>query len=234
MLVLGGLVTVALIYPLAPLSQQLALRQRWARKLLAALAIKLDAEGTRIPPGTMVVANHVSWVDIFALSALQPAAFISKAEVRQWPLFGWLACRNDTIFLKRGSRGHARQINEIIAHYLDEGRVVAVFPEGTTTDGTRVLHFHGALLQPALLAGKPIVPVAISYWEPEGERSLATAYVGDMSLGESLNQILSKQALTVRLRIMPALQSPTADRREVSAAARVAVSSGADLPPPNN
>lgn len=230
---MGGLLTVSLIYPLSPLRLRLALRQRWARKLLAALSIKVDANDHRVPPGAMVVANHISWLDIFAISALQPTAFISKAEVRQWPLFGWLAFRNDTIFLKRGSRGHAKLINEHIASFLEQGRVVAVFPEGTTTDGSHVLHFHGALLQPALLAGKPIVPVALSYWEPSGERSFAPAYVGDMSIGESLKLILSRQTLTVRLRIMAPITAAL-DRREATTAARLSISLGADLPPPNN
>jgi 1-acyl-sn-glycerol-3-phosphate acyltransferase len=82
----------------------------------------------------LVLANHMSWLDIFVINASLPAAFVSKEDVRHWPIAGWLAARNDTIFLKRGSRGHARLINQEIAAVLARDKLVAVFPEGTTTD----------------------------------------------------------------------------------------------------
>ena len=95
--------------------------------------------GTPLIERGLLVANHVSWVDIFVVNALTPAAFVSKADVRQWPVIGWLAAVNETVFLRRGSRGHARVINEEIAERMRAGRHVALFPEGTTTDGSHVL-----------------------------------------------------------------------------------------------
>lgn len=181
-------------------------------------------------PGSLIVANHISWVDIFVINAILPAAFVSKEEVRHWPLIGWLAKKNDTIFLRRGSRGHARLINEEIAKVLAEGKHVAVFPEGSTSDGTCLLNFHAALIQPALACGRPVLPIALSYWEPCGERSLAPRYDGDISLGECTSAILRRKQIIARLVSTPALGLNGEDRRQVAAAAREAISSGAQLP----
>ena len=175
-------------------------------------------------PGSLLVANHISWVDIFVINALAPSAFISKAEVREWPLIGWLAARNETVFLRRGSRGHARQVNAEIAALLDAGRTVAVFPEGTTTDGSRVLGFHAALLQPALSAGHPVQPVALSYHRPDGSPSRAPAYDGDIRLGECLAAIVAERGLVARVQSAAALAAGhDSDRRGVAQAAREAI-----------
>lgn len=234
MLLFLGIATVACCYPFSGDPLRLRFRRWWSRRILGALAVEVEADLTHGLPGSMLVANHISWLDIFVINASLPAAFVSKEEVRHWPIAGWLAARNDTIFLKRGSRGHARLINQEIAAVLARDKLVAVFPEGTTTDGTHLLHFHAALIQPALAAGRPVVPVALSYWEPNGERSLAPRYNGDISLGECLNNILSRKRLVARLVTAPPLGRDGADRRVVAAAAREAISRGAGLPPPSN
>ena len=208
--------------------------QRWSLALLHALGFELAVEKSHDLPGALLVANHVSWIDIFVINAVFPSAFISKEEVRHWPIAGWLAAKNDTVFLRRGSRGHARMINEEIAGLLGQGRHVAVFPEGTTTDGTYLLHFHAALIQPALSAGHPVLPVAISYWAPNGERSLAPRYDGDISLRACLQSILGRQRLVARLVTTPPLGLNGEDRRQVATAARLAIASAAGLPEPSN
>lgn len=185
-------------------------------------------------PGALLVANHASWVDIFVINASLPAAFVAKAEVRNWPLIGWLAARNDTVFLRRGSRGHAREVNAEIAAILAEGRYVAVFPEGTTTDGRSLLHFHAALIQPALLAERPVLPVALSYWHEGGQRSLAPRYDGDISLGACLQAIVAARRTLARLVVTPALGLAGEDRRQVAAAARAAIAAAARLPLASN
>lgn len=202
--------------------------------MLDILGVRLDADLRHAVSGSMLVANHISWLDIFVINAALPTAFVSKEEVRRWPVVGWLAAVNDTVFLKRGSRGHARLINQEIGDILATGKHVGVFPEGTTTDGTHVLHFHAALLQPALAAGRPVVPAAISYWEADGKRSLAPRYDGEISLGECLRAILARRRLTARLVTTPALGQDGSDRRSVAVAARAAVSLAAELPPPSN
>ena len=231
LLLVAGALIVLLGFPFCTDRRRLALKARWSQAVLAALGVEVDADLAHARPGVMLVANHISWIDIFVLNAVLPAAFVAKEEVRHWPLIGWLAAKNDTVFLRRGSRGHARIINGEIAAILDAGKQVAVFPEGTTTDGTHLLHFHAALLQPALSAGRPVLPVAISYWTPEGARSLVPRYDGDISLGQCTRAIVGQQRIIARLRTTPPLGMAGEDRRAVAQAARSAIRAACALPP---
>lgn len=198
--------------------------------LIDALGVELAADLRHAEPGCLLVANHISWIDIYVINAALPAAFVAKAEIRAWPVLGWLAAKNDTIFLRRGSRGHARIINQQVAEVLAAGRYVAVFPEGTTTDGRQLLHFHAALLEPALAAGRPVLPVALSYWEVDGQRSLAPRYDGDISLGQCAMAILRRKKLIARLTTTPLLGLSGENRKQVAAQAREAIASAAGLP----
>lgn len=213
---------------------RLRLKASWAVALLDALGVEVEADLTHAVPGALLVANHISWIDIYVINVALPAAFVSKEEVRRWPLIGWLAARHDTIFLRRGSRGHARIINAEVAEVLARGKHVAVFPEGTTTDGRSLLHFHSALLQPALAAGRPVLPVAISYWELDGQRSLAPRYDGDISLGQCTRAILGRRRLIARLVTTPLRGLDGENRKQVAAAAREAIAWAAGLPLANN
>jgi 1-acyl-sn-glycerol-3-phosphate acyltransferase len=224
---------VLLVFPLASTKNRHRLIKPWSRMVLLAFGVKVEADLTYLTPSALVVANHISWLDIFVISSVLPVAFISKSEVRQWPVMGWLAAKNDTVFLKRGSRGHAREIGEQITSRLAAKKHVAVFPEGTTTDGTHVQHFHAALLQPALAEGYPVLPLAISYWEPNGERSLAPRYDGDISLGQCARSILGRKRLVAKVIVTPALGLAGEDRRQVASAARQAITLAAGLPLPS-
>ena len=227
-----GLFTAALVFPFLCWPQRRRLKQAWSAGLLRILRIELDCRGALPAQAGLLVANHISWVDIFVINAVCPAAFVSKAEVREWPLMGWLAAVNDTIFLRRGSRGHAREVNREIAEKLAQNCPVAVFPEGTTTDGQGVLHFHAALLQPALLAGAQVTPVSLSYWGGDGfaasERSLAPRYDGDVSMGQCLDAILSSPKIVARVAFLPAVAET--ERRVVARLAREAICRAADIP----
>ena len=230
LLVLGGLFVTATVFPWCSQAVRLRLKSSWAVALLDSLGVEVEADLTHVTPGALVVANHVSWIDIYVINAALPSAFVAKAEIRHWPVIGWLAAKNDTIFLRRGSRGHARVINEEIGDILASGQHVAVFPEGTTTDGRSLLHFHAALLQPALAAGRPVLPVAISYWELDGERSLAPRYDGDISLGQCTRAIIGRQRLIARLVTTPLRGLNGEDRRQVAVESREAIALGARLP----
>lgn len=225
---------VLCIFPLCRDAIRRRLKASWAIALLDTLGVEVEADLTHAVPGALVVANHISWIDIYVINSVLPSAFVSKEEVRHWPLIGWLAAKNDTIFLRRGSRGHARIINQQVAELLGQGQHVAVFPEGTTTDGTHLLHFHAALIQPALAAGRPVLPVAISYWELDGQRSLAPRYDGDISLGQCTRAILGRKRLIARLVTTPLRGLNGEDRRQVAAEARDAITLAAGLPQPSN
>ena len=222
--VVHGVLTIALIHPFTRHSTHLTLRRRWSQGLLRVLGIELDARGVPVAPGCMLVANHISWVDIFVINALAPAAFVSKAEVRTWPVIGWLAAKNDTIFLRRGSRGHARIINAETAALLDAGFNVAIFPEGTTTDGSQLLHFHAALLQPAIACGHPVQALALQYRTPDDRFSAAPAYIGDMSLGECIANIVAAPRTIARITVAaPIATTDGLERRALAARAHAEI-----------
>ena len=218
---LQGVLTIAAVYPFTGRDTHQALRRRWSLGLLRVLGMRLEHRGEAVAPGCMLVANHVFWVDIFAINALAPAAFVSKAEVRAWPVIGWLAAKNDTIFLRRGSRGHARIINEETAALLDTGCNVAIFPEGTTTDGATLLHFHAALLQPAIACGHPVQSIALQYRTPDDRFSRAPAYDGELSLGECIANIIASPRTITRITVAaPIATADGADRRTLATRTR--------------
>ena len=192
--------------------------------MLALLGVHLQVQGNELGAGNLLVANHVSWLDIFVINALTPTAFVSKADVRGWPLIGWLAARNDTVFLQRGSRSHARVVNAQIGSLLADGNLVAVFPEGTTTDGSTVLHFHSALLQPAIVAGRPLQPLALRYETPSGELCRAPAYDGDITLPQCIAAITATPRMVARCVVFaPLATNAGAVRRELAATAHAQI-----------
>jgi 1-acyl-sn-glycerol-3-phosphate acyltransferase len=196
---LGGLVWVLVAFPFFSPARRRWVRTRWSRELLRYFGFTLRIEGALPEQPGLIAANHVSWIDIFAVNALTPVAFVSKDDVIHWPIIGTLARHNETIFLQRGSRGHAHTIGKDMARRLESGSWLAVFPEGTTTDGSHLHPFHAALLQPAIDANVPVTPVALCYEDTAGQRSLLPAYTGDTSLWESFCAILSARQLVVRL-----------------------------------
>lgn len=216
---LGALV----LYPSVGAGVRARLKQRWSAQILKILGVRLEASASAAPPGCLIVANHISWLDIFVINALRPSAFIAKAEIRQWPFIGWLGARNDTVFLRRGSRGHAKVVNGKIDALLDAGVDVAIFPEGTTTDGTHLLSFHAALLQPAIETGRAVLPLALSYHDAQGERSLAPSFAGETTLAQCFSAIFACRSLTARVQPAAAIDTTELTRRELSQAAHQAI-----------
>lgn len=129
---------------------RLYLAQRWLARLLAVLKVRVTVTGEVSPRPVLMVANHVSWLDVAVLGATLPATFVAKAEVGRWPLLGWLAHRGGTLFLSRGVRASSRALADAMTFRLRRGESVALFPEATTTCGERVGHFHARLYQAAL------------------------------------------------------------------------------------
>ena len=228
----------ALVFPWVSPQRRREIKRAWSRKILAILAVRLELAGPWPTTSGLILSNHVSWLDILAINTARPAAFIAKSEVRHWPLVGWLSARNETVFLRRGSHGHARLVNAEIDALLTADVDVAVFPEGTTTDGTHLLNFHAALLQPAIETGRPILPVAISYHDASGRHTTAPSFVGEITLIQCLLQILACRTLTVRLTPATPIATMGRARRELANAAHqvieAAVKAALDVPPAGN
>ena len=221
---LWGAATVAAAYPLINTGRQRALKRRWSRQLLAMLGVQLKVSPgeTALPPG-LLVCNHISWLDIFVINALAPAAFVAKDDVKGWPLIGWLCARTETIFLERGSRAAAQRTRERMIECLQAGMPVAVFPEGTTTGGDRVLPFHAALFQSAIDAQAVVVPFALRYVDRQGLDNRAPAYDGDITLWQCLHAIAREAHLTADLGVLPSLASHAQERRQLAAASHALI-----------
>ncbi|MFA7300571.1 MAG: lysophospholipid acyltransferase family protein [Sideroxydans sp.] len=217
---------LATIYPWLNTHLRRRILQSWSTGLLDILNVKVllaDDDPLHGLRHGLIVTNHISWLDVFVLNAIVPMRFVAKAEVRRWPLFGWLCTRAQTLFLERGKARDAARLNIRLAQSLRSGECFALFPEGTTTDGSTVGHFHASLFQPAIDAAATVFPVAIRYQNEQGERSKAAAYTGEISFGRSMWAILCTPILHVRLLTAPLLDAKTEDRRSLSRTARQSI-----------
>jgi 1-acyl-sn-glycerol-3-phosphate acyltransferase len=198
-----------------------------AEEMLAALAVRVEVRGAHpLTEGpVLLVANHVSWIDVQALGLLHGPRFVAKTEVRDWPLVGRMVAGLGTIFHRRGSCRDAGRVKDVLARSLVTGGRAAVFPEGTTTDGGRVGKFHAAFLQAAIDAAVPVQPVAIRYREADGTTSTAAAFVDDMSFLASLARVLARPALVVELTFGAPIYAADKTRRELAAQCHAFVAS---------
>jgi 1-acyl-sn-glycerol-3-phosphate acyltransferase len=196
----------------------------WSAKLLRLLGVRLDAGGPLPSQGTLLVANHLSWLDIVAIHALCPGArFVSKADVRHWPLLGRLVAAADTLFVARESRRDARRVVQQMAQALQAGDTVAVFPEGTTGNGLALLPFHGNLLQAAIDTCTPIQPLALRYRDAERQSIPAAVWTGETTLLRSLWLIANAESLCVGLQVLPVQAGPHEERRALAGRLRQAI-----------
>ena len=175
--------------------------QQWSAYALEVLGVELEVRGSAPVLGpVLVVSNHVSWLDILVINAARPCRFVSKADVKSWPLLGRLVEEAGTLFIEREKRRDAVRVVHHLAESLRAGDVLAVFPEGTTGDGSSVLPFHANLLQAALSAHAPVLPVALGYVHAkDGGLHDAPTYVGDTTLVASIWRTLCARDLVARL-----------------------------------
>ena len=213
---LHGILTVAFVYRRSDTAKRLTLKQHWSAKLVKLLGIELKWSG-HVSSGGLLVSNHISFVDVYAINAVMPSTFVAKDEVRTWPLIGWLAARADNLFLMRGSRRAAQRASEDMLEFLACGKRIAIFPEGTTSNGNAMLPFHSALFQAAIDAKADITPMAIAYTDKSGVHSHAADYVGETSLLECLWSIACADGITVTLTILSPLPASDGNRRHLSA-----------------
>ena len=205
-----GFIMLALVYTRLPRHKQAALAGRWSHQLLSLLAVELQTYGhvpQTVPGNTLVVANHVSWLDIIALSVRTTPRFIAKREILAWPIIGWMVARAGTLFIDRTNRRDASRVNQIMASSLQQGDCLCVFPEGTTTNGFHMLPFKSSLFESALLASSQVQPVALRYLDADGNPTDAPSYSGNTTLWQSLGKLLRHKKIVVELHYLPILQS---------------------------
>ncbi len=213
-----GMAVVALQWRWLSAAGRHARIQWWAAKMLRGLGITLEVHGRFRPGACLLVANHVSWLDILAIHAVCPQArFVSKADVKHWPLLGWLVGAVGTLFIERERKRDALRVVHQIAEALAAGHTVGVFPEGTTGNGQELLPFHANLLQPAIATATPIQPVGLRYTEPGHAVSPAVTWLGATTLVHSVWAIASAEGLRAVVTTLPAVATAHADRRALAA-----------------
>jgi 1-acyl-sn-glycerol-3-phosphate acyltransferase len=186
--------------------------RRWSAAFLRLLGVRLQAQGTPRPGAKLLAVNHVSWLDIMAIDAVVPARFVSKSEVRHWPVFGRIATGIGTLYIERARPRDAMRVMHQMAAALRAGETLAVFPEGTTSDGHSLLPFHANLLQGAISTATPVQPIALRYSDAIHAISPAVRFLEE-TMAQSLWSVACAQGLTVNVQILPAQSVAHADRR---------------------
>jgi 1-acyl-sn-glycerol-3-phosphate acyltransferase len=195
--------------------------QRACRRHLKIFGYTADLSGP-VPRSGLLVSNHLSYLDILAICSISPAVFVSKADVRRWPLFGWLAEIGGTVFIERERRTHVGAVNREIENALAEGVLVVIFPEGTSSDGTDVLPFRASLLEPALRGGHGISTAWIHYDLPDGDAKQEVCYWGDHTFFPHLIHLLGKKSVHATLRF-GRFEKAINDRKELAKHLREAI-----------
>ena len=176
-----------------------------------------------VPKSGLLVSNHLSYFDILVISSVTPAVFVSKAEVRRWPLFGWLASLGGTIFVQRERRLQVGEVNREIETALADGALVVIFPEGTSSNGETVLPFRAPLLEPALRGGHEISIACLHYDLDDGDAKTEVCYWGDHSFVSHLLKLLGKRRVHATVRFGE-FKRVTDDRKELAQQLHAAVS----------
>ena len=175
-----------------------------------------------IPKSGLLVSNHLSYLDILVIAAITPAIFVSKSEVRQWPVIGWLTALAGTVFIVRERRTHVGAVNKEIEAALADGVLVVVFPEGTSTNSEEVLPFRSPLLEPVTNGNHPIATGYLHYELEGGDARNEVCYWGDHTFFPHAVNLLSKRHVHATMRF-GTFQRTTNDRKELAMQLRAAV-----------
>ena len=218
--VVRGILILRWKFPRLDLPQRQVEVGAWSAGLLAALGLEVRLCGSwaALPNSVLLVANHVSWLDVAAIHSVLPQArFVAKAEVHHWPVIGWLCAAARTLFIERERKRDAMRVVHEMAAALKAGDTVAVFPEGTTNDGHALRAFHANLFQAALSTNSVILPVALRFSDPGHAISPAAEYAGDTTLWQSVRRILGAQGLCVTIAACDLISiEPSEDRRALA------------------
>jgi 1-acyl-sn-glycerol-3-phosphate acyltransferase len=219
-----GLLTCALVFPWLGSGRRNAHIQRWSHRLLGICQVSVvQSGGVAALAHALVVANHVSWLDIFVINALYPCRFVAKSEIRAWPVLGWLVAMAGTVFIARGSRRDLRHIFKGLVGSLQLGERVAFFPEGTTAAQGTVLPFHANLFEAAIDARVAVQPYALKYVDVDGALHPAVDFIGEMTFVQSIVAILSGSPIRAQLTCLAPIEASGAHRRELAEAAHDAI-----------
>lgn len=223
--VLRGLWIITRHFPRLGMEAREERVQVWSLQFLALWGIHLKVLGQPVLAGpALLVSNHISWLDILVIHAARYCRFVSKSDVRAWPLVGQLATAAGTLYIERSRRKDALRVVRDMAQAMRDGDVVAVFPEGTTSDGQTLLPFHANLIQAAIAADAPVQPLALQFLDAHsGQPTQAPCYIGDDTLVASIWRTLCAPAITAVVHFGPTQTADGRDRRQWASDLREAV-----------
>ncbi len=227
-----GLWLCAVVLPRRSASSRESTIRKWSQKLLQIFGVRVELfrHDSVLQPG-VVAANHLSWLDIFVIDAVQPCRFVAKAEIRSWPLLGYLCSSTRTIFISRSNARDVRKIFQQMAEGIEDGDTIAFFPEGTTASQGALLPFHANLFEAAINAGVPIQPIALRYLDCDGNLHGATEYTGDITFGQSMMRLLRTHTVRAQITVLPQIASDIGNRRVLASATRSSIAEGLGHPP---
>jgi 1-acyl-sn-glycerol-3-phosphate acyltransferase len=229
---LHGLAIVLFRFPRLTPQERLARIRWWSQKMLRVMGIGLRVEGRPAGSGCLLAVNHVSWLDIMVVHAVVPEArFVSKADVKAWPLLSRLVDAGGTLYLERERKRDALRVVHAMAEVLRAGQTVAIFPEGTTSTGHGLLPFHANLLQAAISTATPVQPVALRFSDSSHAVSEAMEFVGATTLAESLWSSACGDGVAARVVFLPPRDSGGVERRELAARLRADIAGALGVAP---
>ena len=221
-----GLILAASILPFVQKSTKSYLIKWWCSGLLCAFNIQVKTFGkppSSMAQGVLFVANHVSWSDIHALNSVVALRFISKSDVKEWPIFGYLATQANTLFINRDNLQAAGKIVDVCSASLKDGDNLCFFPEGTTSDGQQVLPFKSSIVQAAIDAKALIWPVAVRYVNADASLNTQMAYAGETTMLQSIVAILNIKKPVVELHFLEPIVTADQTRRQLTQTAYDAI-----------
>jgi len=187
----------------------------WSNGLCRIFGLRVKADGPIAEDPVMLVCNHLSWIDIQVIHSQRCAVFVGKSEIAKWPVFGWMAKAGGTVFLRRGSADSLNWVAERLADKLKQGLTVAIFPEAGTGDGLDVRRFYARLLKAAVLAEKPIQPVALRYVH-KGRKQLTIPFAKQETLVANMWRILAGPSCEAQLRFLAPIEVQNRGRKEIA------------------
>lgn len=222
------------IYPFISQADKDRYVRRWSNKLMAIAGVKMQVNHPeRLAARSLIVANHISWLDIFLIYAHFNGHFIAKSTMASWPVMGYLGRKVGTLYLDRSSGRNLKQIlGKLVGNLNAEERCI-FFPEGTTAKQGDMLPFHPNLFEGAIQVNLPIQPFSIRYLMPDGTYADAVDFTGDMSMQESIKQIFSTDGITAELTVLPIINSEGKNRRELAQETRTAIATAIAAIPTN-
>ena len=193
----------------------------WSQRLLHILNIHVNVHGRGVNGARVIVANHISWLDIPVICSMEETRFVAKSEVRHWPIAGWFAVAAGTLFIRRGKGGSKPLLAAAVPH-LKAGGSFVFFPEGTTTAGASVLKFHPRLFSAAIEAQCRVQPLALRY-EPSPSGAAVAPFIGDDDLVSHILRVLREKSLTVEMTYLQSIDAAGRERDGIAASAHAAI-----------